>query len=619
MRVNKKINSYFCAPNIFYLLILNFMEEILFLGLNLHAWITIVTVLAMFTVLAFTKLSADVVFMGAMTVLYVSGVLSMKEALAGFSSESVVTIGVLFVVIAGLMYSGVVQWIVKYVLGSPSSYSKAVIRLMAPVAALSSFLSNTSVVALFLNVVKLWAKKLGIAPSRLLIPLSYASCLGGACTLIGTPPNLIISGFYAKDTGVALNIFVTLLPGLFCLLVGILAILAMKKLLPERKSAEDSFQSTSDYTVELLVPADCPHIGQTVSEAALDEVKGGRLIEILRFDKEVITPVPGDEFIMGGDRLVYSGRIDEILELKRTHKLVNATEPVYSLDDVEKGRKVYTASIDFGCPLIGSSISATDFEQRYGVVLVAVSRRGERIEASPREISLRLGDVLLLECPSNFKRSRISDREGLRFFDSEEIPNIGRKTLLSSLIMLAMLLLSTFNVIPLLQSCLLAAFAMLITRCCSIEQAQNSINWNVLMIFAGSVCLGTAIEKSGIAVHMAEGLLSICGDSPLLVLIVICTLGTFITEFISNTACAAMFYPIAYHAAISMGVNPLTFCIGLMLAVSSSFATPIGSPTHMLVYSVGGYRFTDFMKIGIPMNIIILAANIFIVTLLFPL
>lgn len=595
------------------------MEEILFLGLNGYAWITIATVLVMFGVMAFTKLPAELVFMGGMTALYVSGVLSVEEAIAGFSAESVVTIGVLFVVIAGLMYSGVVQWIVRYVLGIPSSYNKAVVRLMVPVAALSSFLSNTSVVALFLNVVKLWAKKLGIAPSRLLIPLSYAACMGGACTLIGTPPNLIISGFYAKDTGVSLNVFTTLLPGLFCLFAGIVVIILFRKMLPTRQSAEDSFESTADYTVELLVPADNRCIGKTVGEVALDDVKGGHLIEIVRFDKEVITPVPRDEFILGGDRLIYSGQIDVILELKRTHGLANATHPVYSLSEIDKRRKVCTASIDFGCPLIGKAMADTDFEQRYGVVLVAVSRRGERIDASPREIFLQLGDVLLLECPTQFKVSRFSDSERLHFFDSENVPNIGRKTLLSSLIMLAMLLLSTFEVIPILMSCLLAAFAMIITRCCSIEQAQKSINWNVLMIFAGSVCLGTAIEKSGIAMVLADGLLSVCGGNPIYVLIAICFLGTFITEFISNTACAAMLYPITYHAAVTMGVNPLTFCVALMLAVSSSFATPIGSPTHMLVYSVGGYRFTDFMKIGLLMNIVILAANIFIVTLLFPL
>ena len=306
------------------------METFLLFGFNAYAWITILTILTMFTVLAFTKLPADLVFMGGMTVLFVTGVLSPQEALAGFSSESVVTIGVLFVVIAGMTHTGVIQWIARYVLGVPSSYPRAIVRLMLPVAALSSFLSNTSVVALFLNVVKLWGKKMGIAPSRLLIPLSYASGLGGICTIIGTPPNLIISGFYAKDTGVAMNFFITTLPGLFCLAVGVLSVLALRRLLPDRKSADENFESTSDYTVELLVPADCPVIGQTVAEASLLNVKGGSLIEIVRFDKEIISPVPDDEYIMGGDRLIYSGQIDEILDLKRTHHLVNATHSVFT-------------------------------------------------------------------------------------------------------------------------------------------------------------------------------------------------------------------------------------------------------------------------------------------------
>ena len=230
------------------------MESILFLGLNLYAWIVIVTILTMFTILTFTKLPADVVFMGGMAVLFVSGVLSTQEALAGFSAESVVTIGVLFVVVAGLTYTGVLQWVARYVLGTPLSYAGAVVRLMLPVAGLSAVLNNTSVVALFLNVVKVWGKKLGISPSRLLIPLSYASGMGGGCTLIGTPPNLIISGFYQKDTGETMNIFITTLPGLFCLVVGVISILVLRRLLPDRKSADDNFEATSDYTVELLVP-----------------------------------------------------------------------------------------------------------------------------------------------------------------------------------------------------------------------------------------------------------------------------------------------------------------------------------------------------------------------------
>ena len=178
------------------------MESIVLWGFNLYAWITIVTVLAMFTVLLLTKIRADLVFLGAIAILFVTGVLNAKEAFSGFSSTSVVIIGVLFVVVAGLTHTGVLQWIVKHLLGQPETYSKAVIRLMLPVAGLSSFLSNTTVVALFVGIVKMWSKKLGISPSKLLIPLSYASGMGGVCTLIGTPPNLIISGLYAENTGV---------------------------------------------------------------------------------------------------------------------------------------------------------------------------------------------------------------------------------------------------------------------------------------------------------------------------------------------------------------------------------------------------------------------------------
>ena len=204
------------------------MESFIFLGFGLHAWITIVTVLGMFTILLFTKWRSDIVFLGAIGVLFVTGVLDSKAAFSGFSSNSVVTVGVLFVVVAGLMHTGVLQCIVRYLLGTPDSYAKAVVRLMLPVAALSSFLSNTTVVSLFVNIVKMWSKKLNISPSKLLIPLSYASGMGGVCTLIGTPPNLIISGLYEEETGVAMNILTTTIPGLFCLAVGVLSVIAMR-------------------------------------------------------------------------------------------------------------------------------------------------------------------------------------------------------------------------------------------------------------------------------------------------------------------------------------------------------------------------------------------------------
>ena len=594
------------------------METIEFLGFNIHAWITIATVLTMFTILLTTKLRTDLVFLGAIGVLFVTGVLDAKEAFSGFSSTSVVVIGVLFVVVAGLTYTGVLQWMVKHLLGQPDSYSKAIFRLMLPVAALSSFLSNTTVVALFVNIVKMWSKKLGIAPSKLLIPLSYASGMGGVCTLIGTPPNLIISGLYADHSGHAMNVLATTIPGLFCLLVGILSILAMRKLLPDRKAPDNAFESTADYTVEMMVTADNPHIGQTIAEAGLSQVRGGKLIELIHYDT-VISPVADDEPVMGGDRLVYAGQVDELLDLRKSHGLVNADHPVFTMSEIEKNRQLRTAYITFGSSLIGQSMDDSTFERDNNMVLVAVARRGQRIDQSPREVTLQAGDTLLFECPAKAHVDTDRLASHLQFFDSQQVANFSNKTLISTVIMLAMVALSALGVMSLLQCAFIAAAAMLIFGCCSPDQAMKSINWDILMVFAGSVVLGLAIQKTGIAERMAFGILDVCGTNPIVVMTAICLVGTFITEFISNTAAGAMFFPIMLEAAEKLGYEPYPFLIALMISVSSSFATPIGSPTHMLVYGPGGYRFSDFMRIGLLMNLIILAANILIVNIVYPL
>ena len=590
----------------------------MFLGFTIDAWITIATVLTMFSVLLFTKWRADLVFLGAIGVLFVTGVLDAKEAFSGFSGTSVVTVGVLFVVVAGLTHTGVLQWIVKHLLGTPDSYSKAVSRLMLPVAVLSSFLSNTTVVTLFVGIVKMWAKKLGVSPSKLLIPLSYASGMGGVCTLIGTPPNLIISGLYEEKTGVAMNILTTTIPGLFCLAVGVLSIIAMRRLLPDRKAPESAFESTGDYTVELRVPSDNPYIGQTLGEAGLFHVKGGNVIEMYHFD-DMPTPVTEDEPIMGGDHLIYAGQIDELIDMATSHQLVSSDHHIFSMSEVDQDRSLRTAYVDFGSSLIGKAIGSSSFEKDNNVILAAVARRGERIKEAPRDVVLQAGDTLLLVCPKNFNVDTSSMKSALHFFDSDDVPNIGRGTLVSTAIMIAMVALSAFGVLPLLQCAFLAAAAMLIFRCCNMDQAMRAVNWEILMVFAGSAVLGLAIQKTGIAEWLANGILDVCGTNPIVVMTAVCFVGTFITEFISNTAAGAMFFPIMYEAAEKLGYEPFPFLVALMVSVSSSFATPIGSPTHMLVYGPGGYRFSDFMRIGLLMNLIILAANIFIVNLIYPL
>jgi len=299
--------------------------------------------------------------------------------------------------------------------------------------------------------------------------------------------------------------------------------------------------------------------------------------------------------------------------------LVSAEHHVFSMSEFDTSRKLRTAYVNFGSSLIGKTIGGSTFEKDNNLALVAVARRGERIKEAPRQVVLQAGDTLLLLCPKNININTASLKEKLHFFDSDDVPNIGTGTLISTLIMIAMVALSAFGVMPLLQCAFIAAAAMLICRCCNMEQAMRAINWEILMVFAGSAVLGLAIQKTGIAERMATGILDVCGTNPLVVMTAVCLVGTFITEFISNTAAGAMFFPIMYQAAEKLGYDPFPFLVALMVSVSSSFATPIGSPTHMLVYGPGGYRFSDFMRIGLLMNLIILAANIFIVNIVYPL
>lgn len=506
------------------------------LGIDWHIWMTITLITGLFITMLKTKLPADAVFLTVMALLVVTGCLDQKEALGSFGAESVVVVGVLFVVVAGLDATGVLQWIVKNLLGQPKSYLLAILRLMLPVAFLSAFLSNTTVVALFIKVVKMWAQKLHIAPSKLLIPLSYAAGMGGVCTLIGTPPNLIISGFYADQTGVRLDIFTPLVPGLFCLAVGILTIIVLQRLLPSRRTPEEKLGNLPHSAVTgLKIPSHSHLPGQTLADIHLhEECRKSKLMGIIHFDGEVEQVLPDsrleDFYLMGCDTLVFTGDRNEILDFGKKHNL---------------------------------------------------------------------------ECDI-MDRTTDNGQGGLR-------------TGLSAVIMLAMVALSALGILPLLHSGFIAALLMLLTRCCNIPQAKKAINWDVLMVFAGSVAIGKAIDATGLAQMMADSMIHLCGSNAIVALIIVCFMGTFLTEFISNTACGAIMAPIALKMATDMGVNPLTFAVGLMISVSSSFATPIGSPTHLLVYVPGGYRFNDFVRIGLPMNFIILAANIVITLLVFPL
>lgn len=596
------------------------MEDIVFWGLGLPGWITIVTVLSIFFVMAKTRIPAVVAFLGAMTVLLVTGIISEAEGMAGFGSEPVVVHAAFFVVMAGLMQTGVLYWLTKHLLGNPNEYRQALVKLMLPIASLAAFLNSVNVVALFIDVVRIWARRLGTEPSRLLIPLSYAATLGGTCTLIGNSSNLVISGLYAERTGRALSFFAPLIPGLFCTVIGIGMVIILRNFIPRRQSPESTFESTSDYTVELLVPTENPAVGLSVNDAGLRNVRGGSLIEIVRFDKEIIAPVPKDEFILGGDRLIYSGQINEILELKKSHGLVAADHHVYSISEIDNNRKMRTAYIGFGSDLIGSRMSDNEFEHRTDIILVAVARQGKRVNIQPREVELEAGDTLLLECPPKEDNEIAMMTKGsLTFFDSHFVPQLGKKTIYSSIILVIMFILSSLHVMPLMATTMLAAGAMLLLKCCRAQNVTKYIEWDLLLILGATVVFSTAITKTGIADVAANSLLQLCGNNPLIVMAVMCILASLVSEAVSDVAACGVFFPIVYQEAIELGCNPMPFIISLMIAVTTSFASPIGSSTHMLIYGPGGFKFSDFLRIGFLMHVVLLAANLLIVNIIYPL
>ena len=590
------------------------------LGFSIYAWITIVTVLVTFGILLFTKLRSDLVFLGVVGFLFVTGVLDVKEALSGFSSTTVAVVGVMFVVVAGLTYTGVLHWIIKNMLGRPKDYTRALLRLMVPVAVLSPFLNTTTVVTMFVGVIKMWSKKVKMKPSKLLIPICLAGNMGAVCIILVLPSNLVISGFYESNFGQAMSVLAPVIPGLAGLMAGMLTMIVLRRLLPERKAPEAAFESTGDYTVELLVPSDNPYIAKRVGRLGLNNVVGGSLIELRHFDDDkIMSPVPDKEPLMGGDRLVYAGQIDDLLELKKKYGLVSADHYVFHYSEVDTNRQLRTAYINFGSSLINTRIGDGNFERNNNVTLVAVARKGKRIEQPPRQVVLQAGDTLLLECPPNMKIGSTELGQQLQFFDSTDVPDIGRLTIVSTAIIIVMVALTVLGIMPLLQSAFIAAGAMLILRCCSPSQAMNAIKWNLLATLAGSIVLGLAIQKTGIAAWISQGILNISGSNPLIVMIAVSLATSVITEFLSNTAVAAMIVPIMYSAAIQLGYDPLPFLIALIMAANSSLATPIGSSVNMLVYGPGGYHFSDFLRIGLPVKVAFLAVSILFVIIVYPL
>jgi di/tricarboxylate transporter len=595
------------------------MDSASFLSLTWQGWFALATVAATFGIFMCTNLPSDCVFLGGLSALLLAGVIDIKEALAGFSSSGVITVGVLYTVVAGLRETGGLIWIAQHVLGHPRTCRGAQFRLMAPVTMLSAFLNNTPVVALFIPVVMEWSRRIRVPASRLLIPLSYASIFGGICTLIGTSTNLVVHGLVQERYhNEGLHMFEITKIGIPCAVVGILFVALFRKLLPDRQTFGDGVRNPREYTLEMEVLPGGPLTGKTIQGGGLRHLPGAFVAELIR-GQEILSAVPPEEILQAGDRLVFVGNVDSMRTLYHQGGLRPAPDQLFKLDTPRHKRCLVEAVVSNTCPLVGQSIREGRFRDRYNAVVIAVARNGERLGGRIGDIVLCPGDTLLIESHAGFITRQRDSRDFYLVSAMEDTtPKRLDKAPWAFAILVGMVAAAAFGWLPMLKAALLAAGLMLITGCCSFGQARQNIEWHVLLTIAAALALGGALEKTGAAKALAGSLLSLTAERAWLTLAVVYLTTTFFTEIITNNAAAALVFPVAMNVAEGLSVNKMPFIICIMIAASASFATPIGYQTNLMVYGPGGYRFTDYLRIGLLLNFLIGIVTVILCPLIWP-
>jgi di/tricarboxylate transporter len=569
------------------------------------AWIATTVVLAVFVLLTFSRQPPYRILSGGLALLIVSGVVNPVRALEGFGNTGLITVAVLFIVAAGLRQTGALGYLVQRALGRPGSETKAQLRLVPPVVLGSAFLNNTPVVAMLMPVVMDWCKTAGIPASKLLLPLSYTAILGGLCTLIGTSTNLVVNGLLVAEGRPGLGLFDIAWVGVPCALVGVtFLLLASRRLLPDRSIELTLESNVRQYTVEMAVSPSGPLVGKSIEDAGLRHLPGLYLMEIHR-GPQILAMVDPAEILEAADQLVFVGVVSSVVDVQRIPGLELATHQVFKLESHRAQRVFAEAVVSQTCPMVGKTIRAGRFRNRYDAVVIAVSRNGERVPGRLGDIELHAGDALLLETQPSFVWEHRNSRDFylVSRIDSATPPTTSQAPIALS-ILAGMVLLVTTGLLHMLQASIVAAAAMILTRCCSEETARRSLDWPVLLTIGVSFGLGAALEDTGSAQAIAQGLLSQAGTDPLLALILIFGTATLLSELVTNNAAAVIVFPIAMSTAAQLGVSYLPFAISLMIAASSAFATPLGYQTNLMVYGPGGYRATDFLKMGLPMKLL---------------
>ncbi|CAM3931800.1 SLC13 family permease [Lederbergia lenta] len=575
----------------------------------------LLVIILMMLALVFEVSRPEIIVFTALSIFMLSGLLTVEEAIEGFSNEGMLTIALLFIIAAAIQKCGLVDRVVTKLLAGNKSDQWAIAKILTLVAGVSAFLNNTPIVVTLTPILRKWCEENNLSPSKFLLPLSYATILGGTLTLIGTSTTLVvhgmllnlgIEGFSFFQTGV-ISIPAVILALVFIVTIGY-------KILPNHQVMTDTVREQSrEYLSQMFVEDTFPYMNSSVEEAGLRSLKGLYLIEIIR-DKEKLSPVKSTTIIKSGDRLIFTGLISTIVELEKMQGLRLETGSELTLNMLRNGNiQLVEAVVSHHSSLLYKRIKDSHFRSEFDAGVIAVHRHAERVVNKIGDITLKTGDTLLLLCGPDFEK-KIKQSNDFYITTPLHTPPIledQRKGWLSVIALVTMIILVTFHMISMFKAMTLVVILLLIIKVVTPEEAMKSVHFQVLLLIASAFGIGTALLKSGAATFLAEGIVHIIQPYGIMAIIVsIYILTNVLTEMITNSAAAVIMFPISIEIASQMQIDPIAIVLAITIASSASFSTPIGYQTNLIVYGPGGYKFKDYLKIGIPLNIIVMLSTI---------
>ncbi|QDU78913.1 Citrate transporter [Polystyrenella longa] len=579
--------------------------------------------------LIFMKAGPDLILIGGLTLLVITGVVPAEKAIEGFASKGLLTVAFLYVVAEGMRQTGAMNFLGQRWLGTPKGIVRAQAKIALPAAIGSAFINNTPIVAMVMPLMTEWSRKIGISVSHLLLPLSYATILGGMCTLIGTSTTVVLNGTLRDYEGLSeMGMYDISIIGIPIMVIGLAYLLLVsKRLIPERKSAHQEMSNAREYSVEMLLEPTSPLVGQTIEQAGLRSLPGMYLIEIER-QEDVIPAVSPQERLMGNDRLIFVGVVDSVIDLQKFPGLKTAADQQFRLEKRHNDRVLIEAVVANSFPFKNRTIRDCRFRSYYNAAVIAVTRDGQRVDKKIGDITLESGDTLLLEARPSFLEAQRNSRD---FYLVSEVQNSRaprhERAWAARIILIGMIILVSFQFfgIDMLKGSMLAACVMIATRCCRASEAKASIDLSVLLTIAAGIGLGEAMIYTETHNYLAGKFVSgidYMGDdlrnNPRLALAIMCGLTMLFNNIITAKAAGLLCLPISVAVARELGVDPWPFAIAVIIGAASSFATPHGYQTNQMIYGPGGYKLRDYMVIGIPLSLIVCLITTIITPLWWP-